>query len=337
MRHGIRRFLIPVLAGIMICTAASADSWQGSVTAMETAEITAPADGLLTRLDLEKGQTLQAGTAVASVQTDRTFSPMDGTVATVCMEEGENAGETVLEIEPVSRYKVSCTVSGYAVSTPETTLVHTGETVYMRCCVDQSHRAVGFVKSVSGTEYEVEVTGGELFIGEAVNIFRDAGFNNNTIIGRGTVLGQEVQAVSGEGVIQEIRVKAGDRVERGQLLFTTSSSGQTEAAAETGGIVLEVLTSVGKTVKEGDALATVALSAAMEITVPEEDAASFREGEERTYIRGDDLHETLRKCTVYKVIQNTEDGTARVTLIPDGNEEIPIGLTVTVTDENPEN
>jgi len=335
MKRKIRAFLAVLAAAGLISCGASADVWKGSVAVSETGEITAPADGLLLSLDLEAGQKIRAGSEVGKVRSEKTFSPLEGTVAAIHAEEGGSVSGTVLEIAPLSRYNVSCTGENYAMKTPETMMIHYGETVYMRCSTDQSHRAVGFVKNVNGFEYEVEVTGGELYIGETVNIFRDPDFTQASIVGRGTVLAQEVQTVSGEGILQELRVAEGDRIERGQWLFSTSTSGKNDIVSEASGIVLEISGTVGKTVKEGDALATVALSEALEITVSEEDAGRFREGDTWYYLRGDDAHEVCRTCTVEKILLNTEDGSATVRLAPE-EEGLPIGLSVTVTDETPE-
>ena len=165
-----------------------------------------------------------------------------------------------------------------------------------------------------------------------MNIFRSEKWTQESIIGRGTVVSQDVIQISGEGILQELRVSAGDRVERGQWLFSTSSSGKTDVVSETEGIVTEVTAQAGTTVAEGDTLAKVATSVALEITVDQEDVSRFEKGGEWYYFRGDDDHETSRKCTVSEILQNTENGTATVKLIPE-EKEIPIGMTVTVTDE----
>ena len=332
MSKTIRTFLAAALAALLICPAALADSWQGAAAAGQTADITAPADGLLIRLDLEAGQRVEAGASVGTVRSKKAFSPVDGTVSAVHYETGDTVGETVIEIAPVNKYKIQCTAKEYAIRSSETMLIHYGETVYMRCTEDQSHRAVGFIRTVDTLEYEIEVTGGDLYVGETVNIFRDPAFRQESIIGRGTVMTQDVVPVSGEGILQELRVSAGDRVERGQWLFSTSSSGSTEAVSGAEGIVTAVAAQAGSSVNEGDVLAKVATSVALEITVDQEDVSRFREGGEWYYFRGDDDHEASRKCTVSEILQNTGEGTARVKLIPEEND-LPIGMTVTVTDE----
>ena len=332
MRWTIRRVLGTVLAGLMICPAAAADSWKGSAAASETGEITAPADGLLIRLDLEAGQRIGEGADAGSIRSEKVFSPVEGTVSAIHPEIGDTVGETVMEIAPINKYKVSCTAKEYAIRSSETMLIHYGETVYMRCTEDQSHRAVGFIRSVDALEYEIEVTGGELYVGETVNIFRSPKFTQESIIGRGTVTTQDVLQITGEGTLQDLRVSVGDRVERGQWLFSTSSSGKTDVMSETDGIVTEVAVRAGTIVAEGDILARVATSVALEITVDQEDVSRFTEGDEWHYFRGDDDHETCRNCTVSEILQNTENGTATVRLIPE-EKQIPIGMTVTVTDE----
>lgn len=332
MRQSIRRVLGIVLAGLMICPAAAADSWKGSVAASETGEITAPADGLLIRLDLEAGQRITEGANAGSIRSEKTFSPVEGTVSAIHAEIGDAVGETVMEIAPINKYKVSCTAREYAIRSSETMLIHYGETVYMRCTEDQSHRAVGFIRSVDALEYEIEVTGGELYVGETVNIFRNEKWAQESIIGRGTVVSQDVMQISGDGILQELRVSAGDRVERGQWLFSTSSSGKTDVVSEMDGIVTEVTARAGTAVTEGDILAKVATSAVLEITVEQEDVSRFIPGAEWHYFRGDDDHETCRNCTVSEILQNTENGTTTVRLIPE-EKQIPIGMTVTVTDE----
>ena len=318
------------LALLLLLCCAYADSWDGTVTALETVSIPSPAKGILERLVLETGATVTEGETIGSVRSEKVFAPYDGTVAVLSAAESKEVSGTVLEISPVSLYTISCTVSDTA-KTPENALIHVGETVFVRCTADGSHRAEAVVTSVSGAEWTAETTAGELYVGEAVYLYRDAECTTAQRIGKGTVTAHDPLTVSAEGIIRDLRVHTGDRVERGQWLFSVSSAANGDIRIPASGIVTEVTASAGNSVQEDQSLAEIAVSCAFRISVPADEAGLFRPEQRWSYIRGDDPHETPHPCHVYRILA-TEDGSVEVELLPDDASLLPIGMTVRITD-----
>ena len=316
---------------LLWAAAALSDAWTGTVGAAETVLITAPAQGVLEDFFLTEGQTVAAGETVGHLRDVRVFAPADGTVAAVHHQTGDEVEDTVLEIAPPSRYTVTCTVSGYA-KTPENALVHGGETLWMRCTADGSHRAVGVVTGISGTTFTLEATGGELYIGETVNLYRDSAFAAASLVGRGTVTAHDTLAVAGTGCLTALRVQPGDRVLRGQWLFTLAAGRETALTAPAAGVVTAVSAAEGSALQEDQAAATLGVGRILSLTVDAEEAARFRTGALLSYTRGDDPHETPRPCTVLRLLEHTEDAAVTVELLPE-EEDLPLGLSVTVTDD----
>lgn len=327
----LKRVTALAAAALALAAPAAADSWQGVTAAADTVLITAPCDGTLERLDLEEGQRVTAGEAVGALASTPVFAPCDGTVAAVPAEEGGRADGTVLEIAPVSRYRVLCTVSGVA-KTPENAWVRCGETLWMRCTADGSHRALGRVVSVSGTAFEIETTAGELYTGETVWVSRDEDCAYDGRIGRGTVTAAPTAAVEAAGVITELRAAAGTPVRRGQLLFRTAQAADLTLTAPADGVVTAVRAVPGQAVKAGDVLAEAAVSAVLRVEIPVADALRLAPGDSLAYIRSDDPHAALRPAAVLRVLTGGGD-TAAVELT--AAEDLPLGLGVTVTDDGP--
>ena len=330
MRKRIWASVICLAAALSLC-GACADSWSGSVEALETAFVTAPAEGIAETLKLETGARVSEGETAGSIRADKVFAPFDGTVAAVKAEEGDRVSGTVVEISPVSLYTVTCTVSD-AAETPENALVHIGQRVYIRCMTDRTHHAEAVIVSISGSTWTAETTAGELYVGEAVYLYGDEACKADSRVGKGTVTAHETLTVSAEGVIRKLRVQPGDKVERGQWLFSVSSSAENEITIPASGIVTKVNASAGEQVQEGQELAEIAVSCAIRISVSADEAGTFAEGQEYGYTRGDDLHEETHLCRVSRVLADEADASAVVELIPEDEELLPIGLTVVVFD-----
>ena len=172
-----KRGWISLLAAcaLLVPSWACAQVYEGVTVSVAEQAITAPGGGTLERLALRVGQAVAAGEQVGQTAARKVFATQDGVVASVSAEAGQEADGTVLALEPTNRYVVYCTVDG-AYDSPETQLVHSGEQVYLRCVKNGTHRAVGLVTAVSAEEYTVEVIGGELYVGEAVAVYREEGF-----------------------------------------------------------------------------------------------------------------------------------------------------------------
>ena len=319
------------LAIILALCGASADSWSGSVTVLETAYVTAPAKGIAETLALETGASVTEGQGAGSVRAEKVFAPFDGTVAAVKAAEGDKVSGTVVEISPVSLYTVSCTVTG-AAETPENALVHIGQTVYIRCLTDRTHHAEAVIVAVSGANWTAETVAGELYVGEAVYLYGDEACKAESRVGKGTVTAHDTLTVSAEGVLRQLRVQAGDRVERGQWQFSVSSAEENEITVPASGIVTAVKASAGEQVSEGQELAEIAVSTAVRISISADEAKGFTEGQEYGYIRGDDPHEEIHPCRVSRVLAGEGEASAVVEFIPGDAALLPVGMSVTVVD-----
>ena len=328
MKH---QLLILTLAACLMAAPAFADTWSGTVAASETAEVTIPSDGTLTSLALEVGQTVHAGDAVGTIRQTKVFAPTDGTIAAIHLEEGDKASGTVLEISPISLYTLTCTTDNYA-KTPENALVHSGEVLYVRCTVDGSHRALARVTTISGADFNAEVIGGELYVGESVYLYRQSNFAVESLIGKGTVTTHETLAVTGDGIITELRVSVGDAVEKGQWLFSCASSENTAITIPANGVVTDIRVSAGNAVKEDDTAAVIATDISLRVDVSSDDAGRFQRGGTWYYIRNDDPHEVHYRATVLQVLINESDASATIVLRPEA-EQLPIGMGIILTDE----
>ena len=193
---------------------------------------------------------------------------------------------------------------------------------------DGTHRAEAVVTSVNGAEFSAETTAGDLYVGETVWLYRDADAKER--IGKGTVTVHDTLTVSSSGTVRNLRVQAGDTVERGQWLYSVSSAEDTNICIPADGIVTEVSASAGSKVKEGQELAVIAVSCGIRIEVAAEDVKQFRTGGVCTYYRGDDPHETAYNCTVSRILLNAQGSTATVELLPEEGELLTLGMSVRV-------
>lgn len=275
--------LLALPAGAL--AAAGAGAYAGAVVATRVQAIYAPRDGTLERLTLRVGMVIQAGDAVAAYQTVRAFAARSGVVTMISEAQGDAGAQgPLLSIEPISKYTIYATVA-YAYQSPDTTFVRAGETVYLACSTDGSHRGTGVITSIDGGEYRIMVLGGEFYVGETVNIFRDAGYGTQQRIGKGTLIDSEATSYEASGEVVAVHVSLGERVERGELLYETvasSEDGETDLAVycRCAGIVTAVNVQAGAQVKAGDVLASVARADSLRVSVEvaESGLAAFQEG-----------------------------------------------------------
>ncbi|MBQ3424877.1 MAG: HlyD family efflux transporter periplasmic adaptor subunit [Clostridia bacterium] len=224
--------LAALLMGLMGSAALAQISFQGSVVSSKTLSVSAPFGGLIDEIGLRKGDPIHIGDVVATIKTTKVFADIDGTVSGIFAREGDQTeGITeryggVMYIEPVNRYLVSATTEK-AFNSSDTKYIHIGEKVYLQCTNDGTHVGTAVVTNISelneagNTPYKLEVTSGDFYMGETVGIFRDSEHSANTRLGRGTIQQNTAVAVKGSGSVLKLHVQAGDRVERGEVLFET--------------------------------------------------------------------------------------------------------------------
>lgn len=322
---------LSLLAALALAVSpALAETYAGTTVASRTTALVSASGGVLESLSLLPGQSVAAGETVGSTRAEKVFAAWDGTVALCCADAGDAVDGTVLEISPTSRYTVYCTVDG-AYSDPETELVHIGEQLYLRCTANGTHKAVGVVTSIDGAEYQVEVIGGELYVGEVVNLYRDADFSAAQRVGVGTAVVAEPIEYSASGTLIELCVTEGEEVERGELLFTWAQADSTQIVSPAGGVVASVLVAPGDVLKIGQTVAELVQPGDVRIQVQltAADAARIQFGDAATYIRADDPTETPRSAIV-EGVSAIADGEGYVALLIPEDFDLPLGLSVEV-------
>ena len=322
---------LSLLAALALATApALAEIYSGTTVASRTAALVSESGGVLEELSLLPGQAVKAGEIVGSTRAERVYSAWDGVVALCHAEAGDRVDGAVLVLAPTSRYTVYCTVDG-AYSAPETELVHIGEQLYLSCTANGTHKAVGMVTSIDGSEYQVEVIGGELYVGETVNLYRDADFSAAQRVGVGTAVVAEPIEYSASGTLIELCVQDGEEVERGELLFTYAQAASTQLVSPTDGLVSSVLAAPGDLLQSGQSVAELVQpnDVRIEVQLSAADAARIEIGSVATYIRADDPDETPRSAIVESVSAIAE-GEGYVALLVPEDADLPLGLRVEV-------
>ena len=277
-----------LMAAVLLQSAAfAAPEWTGSVVSGRTFAVYAAYGGTVSELFAEVGDALQAGDALLQLSGEKVYAPCDGTVSAVFAGAEDNADTAVekygaaMAIEPTEKFLVYVTAEEQFFA-DDTRRVSLGETVYLRCTEDSTHRGFGRVIEADGLEYTVEIDGGQFSNGEVVYAGLQEGFTKSQRAGIGTVLAAEAVSVSATGMVVRTHIGAGEPVEAGQLLMETAGGvfNGTEwndglLSLNEGGIVLSVNVSVGDTVEQGQLVAVVADAADLyvEISLPEEDIA----------------------------------------------------------------
>ena len=163
----MKRVAMTVMALMLAAGAASADtlSLNGTVEAGVTVPVYAPIGGTVDTVSVEQGMRVSAGENLFSYRTEKTYASEDGTVAGVFAKAGDDAEKVTekygadLYIEGTTIYSVSASISK-AYNAAETTIVHTGETVYLVCRTDAKRFGTGVITAVDGSNYTVLVTEG---------------------------------------------------------------------------------------------------------------------------------------------------------------------------------
>ena len=183
----------------------------------------------------------------------------------------------LMYLEPDSKYTLTASTDN-AYNASDNKYIHSGEHVWLACS-DGTHTGEGFVTTVSGTSFTVEVTDGSFYMGETVSVYRDSGHASKSRIGRGDIerignisvggsssdSGSSMAGSSGSSAsVVAVHVSDGDHVNAGDLLAETLS-GEFDAYYFTGtdlvsgaeGILASVNLTVGGSVAKGDVIATV--------------------------------------------------------------------------------
>ena len=340
-----------LLCSLSLLTAgALADSLTltGTVSAGKTIEVYAPIGGTVETVNMETGMHVSAGETLLTYRTEKTYAAEDGTVTGVFVTAGDDA-ETVsakygadLYIEGTTIYSVSASISK-AYNAAETTIVHTGETVYLVCRTDAKRFGTGVITAVDGSNYTVLVTEGNFIVGDSVTLFRDSAYTEKLRIGRGNIARVNPTAVTGTGAVVSVAVKDGDAMKRGDLLMETLSGTfegyemtGTSVKAEEEGVIVSVAAEAGAAVNKGDIVIQMAPVSGMrvEAAVTADDRQALKAGD-KVLIELEADESISYEGTVRYIAEMPEEGTEEVTykavidFTPDGN--VYFGMPVVVT------
>lgn len=324
----LKRLTALALAALLaLMPAALAEVHEGTTAALSTVTVLSAASGAVSELNARAGDRVEAGQALATLSASPTFATQDGTVSLINAREGEDVSGDCLELLPVNLYEIYCTVDK-AYQSAGSTLVHSGETLYIKCTADGSHRAVGVVTAIDGEEYRVVTLGGELYVGETVYLYRDEDFTTAQRVGIGTVLSSDPEVYRAEGTVTRMCVAEGDYVERGQLLFTLGGG---EIVAPVDGILTALSLSPGDSVAEDQAVAEIvpADQICVELRVDEDAAARIRPGDEAELYFAD-RPEVSVPGAVDSVAWIAADGEYAVRVLPDMDAALSLGMSVSV-------
>ncbi len=264
--------LLLCLALALPCAAAAEETApgitaNGVVESQNVYEITAPYSGVLMPFDVESGDRVEAGELLFTLDTVKVYAPAAGTVQAVFAEEGDLCEDAISLygmiacIEKSLPQTIQASTYG-AYNDEENRLIHVGETVYFQQSNDKDNEGEGRVTYVSGSDYTVEMTKGDVENGHSVKLYRDEKMGTKTCIGTGKVERAADVTVAGSGRVLRCAVKEGQRVAKGQLLFELAAQ-DAEAGAnaevdapETGALELNQ-TYGGQQVYKGMVLAKV--------------------------------------------------------------------------------
>ncbi len=283
------------LALCMFFGAAAADtvSFSGTVEASDTWQVYAPIGGTAEEVPVTAGENVQADTVIARVKTTGVYASQSGTVTAVYGQPGESAESVtglygaVMYLEGETQYTVSATTEK-AYDQKDNLVVHSGEQVWVVSRNHTTDSGTGLITSVTEAGYTVRITSGDFYIGDTLDIFRDESGAAAGRIGRGTVARVAPVAVTGSGSIVSCAVKAGDRVEQGQLLFETvngSFDGNekvgTEITAGMDGVISSLNVEKGGSINENSVVAVIYPKDTMRVAVnvPELDLRELRIGQ----------------------------------------------------------
>ena len=268
-------------------------SYEGTVIAGETIPVSVPFGGRVSNVTLRAGSWVQEGDSLATIITTLNYAPVEGTVTGLYAEEGDGTESVterygaVLYIEPTHKYTLAAT-SEKAYNSSENYFIHLGERVYLTCSADGSHQGTGIVSALTDSGYNIEVTGGEFYLNEKVDIYRSSDWSKESRIGRGTVSRAKPVAVKGSGSVLKLHVANGDFVERGELLFETVEgvldglyAPDNRILSPVTGVVSSVDKNAGDTAAKGDTLMKIipAESFQVQFSVPEADLFTLQEGQ----------------------------------------------------------
>lgn len=296
----MKRIIAILLAMTCLCAAASAEvSADGAVSCGASVAQLAAMGGLVSDVSVMAGDYVRPGDALVTLTTTRVYAPCSGTVETLFAGIGQNADAAVeqyggvISIAPESLFTIYATTDD-AYDSVRTSHISSGQTVYMKCTKDGTHRGVGRVTRIEGNIFLVEATGGAFYNGETVYVYMESDYDSADRLGKGTAVATPAVNVEAAGDIVRVYVSAGDFVEKGQLLMETLAalpldgflSNDFTLRAQSEGYVTAVHAQLGQTIERGGLLIEFCPADGLEFIakVAEEDLPYVRVGDDATVL-----------------------------------------------------
>ena len=264
----------------------------GVVRSAHTQDVLAPFSGTLLPFDWETGDAVHAGDVLLEMDTTPVYAPFSGTLSVLFAAAGDDAQSVsarygcIAAIEPENPYLLNATTQG-AYDDPDNKYIHIGEKLYFKATSTERVKGEGRVIAVNGNAYQVEVTAGDLEIGESVTLYRDPLYDRESVVGRGTCAAADPVPVQASGRVLAVHVKEGDPVNAGDLLFDTVGAdaaptlSSAQFTAPFDGAISAVNVISGQQAAKGQVLMTLADTSDLEVTceVDEIDLSALRTGD----------------------------------------------------------
>lgn len=227
----------------------------GTVVCTQPQPIVSSAYGAIAQINCDVGDHVSAGDVIATISTQKVYAATDGTVY-LFGEPGDEIADVVEEygavayIDPAQPYTMTATAKN---ANNGTVRVIPGETVYLRCYKDGTHKGKGLVVKVADGKYTVKVTEGTFLKGESVSVYREQDYSYSSYIGRNTMQTLDMIPCTGEGHLVRFHVTNGAQVRKGDLLYETvsgefapDSTNREQVAAPADGIIAAIHVKVGE-------------------------------------------------------------------------------------------
>lgn len=339
-----RMFMALLIAALCACTAAMADDGlllDGVIEPAKTLTLLAPYSGRVEDFAVRAGDEAAAGEMLFAISAQEVYADTDGVVCGLFAQAGDSAAVVeerygaLCSIERDALYVAECTTGG-ASGGNENKIVHPGETVYVRSESDSDRTGVGRVTRVSGKSYTVEISVQQnLRLNEAVEIFRNPEYSGSRCIGSGRTSRIDPVPVTAQGYVLGVHVTEGQRVRRGDLLFTMVPDQLAGMKGIEGGVclpedgvVLSVLCESGAQVSKDQPMATWCPAGSMEmvLTADVDDLSAIREGMQ-VMVTPDSLEDVTIAGTVSRVGRAPgEDGGYTVVVTLMDTRDVCIGM-----------
>ena len=330
MKSMLKKILTGALAALLCAAPALAEVYVGTTVAGHNLSAAAACGAQVEAVYAQTGSKVAEGDVLATLRTTKVFASQSGVIARIQAVEGQEISGTALELQPVSRYDIYCTVEK-AYASSATMLVHSGESLYLRCTANGTHQGTATVTSIEGETYMAAATGGEFYNGETVYLYRDPEFSYSSLVGVGTVVAAATEIYETEGRITKLHVEEGEYVERGELLYEMIDGDSAKIIAPADGVVITCDIQAGDSVEEGQIAATIVPQEdiQIEIQVDEAMAASLQIGDDVAMTYACDAGESLVPGEILEISRLGDDGLFRVYISPEYPPEY-LGMTVNV-------